>query len=503
MNHNLRSSSLVAHHHRVFGRAGSAWVGVIAGVGFGLIVIQAGTSSVVAAAGAVAIWPLLADPFRALVFYLAFGTLVPHMFSVTVLTVTLFSARFAFLVLAAALLWRCWQSPPSSRIAATPLNGYLVAFVAVMLLSLAVNLSGFTTEQTLAALRVCFYFLADYVLLFTAAVIALRLKGQRSIEPMLGALIAVMAAAALIGIAEHVSGRNVYEIVRAYAPQLISEQGEAWGEYLTTYRSRGALLRSSSTFSHFLDFGAALIMVIPIAVHFVSHARGARWRALAFAALALLLTALIFTFSRGAYLALLLGAVTYLLLARNIRAVGAALMLLTMGLLLLLVIPGPLETMTEAFFPSEGYTREGSIRARLEDYAPMAEIVRENPVVGLGPGMLLRQGFVQEYPHLRQLEALDNYYLIVIGELGVLGLVAFLALLGCVCRSVWWPRMSSIEGRSLQAALMAACVSFLFLNATFDAMVFSAARLFWIIVAAAVVLNEATRPARAYSAPAR
>jgi hypothetical protein len=109
-------------------------------------------------------------------------------------------------------------------------------------------------------------------------------------------------------------------------------------------------------------------------------------------------------------------------------------------------------------------------------------------------------------PQLASLRALDNYYMVVLGEVGLVGLGIFLLLCWKICRLVWAPAAGRVVpdggSRGLCAAMVAACTAFLFLSATFDAWGFSSARIFWVVVALGVSLHDAPesvsplRPAR-------
>jgi hypothetical protein len=450
--------------------------------------------------GIIAATVTLVDAFKAFLLFLVASTLVPQFISFQFLTVTFFSARFGMLLLAAALAVR-WaigrESFPSPR---TALDRYLYALIGVMLLSLMVNASGMTAAQVLAGIRVCLYFVADYVGLFAATILVVRLTGPRAIHRILLVLIGLLTLAAAVGIAEHVTEVNSYQFISRHVPWLLGGVGEEWGEYLTTNRARGVFLRSSSTFSHFLDFGAAMAMGIPIAGHLLLYARGTIGRSLLLIALSLQAAGLVFSFSRGALLAVGLAMLSYLLLTRNRKglAVGVGGVLLVGAFFL--ALPRVRSTMLEVFLPAGGYSAEGSIRDRLEDYEPMAALAKAHPVLGMGPGMLLRQGFVADHPHLASLRALDNYYLVVLGETGFLGLGVFLLLCWKIGRFVLaMPGEPAVPGeqvQSLRAAVAAAAVAFMFLSATFDAWGFSSARIFWIVVALGVASHDA-RPGRA------
>ncbi len=448
--------------------------------------------AIVLAVGVVA-WLALSNVYRLFVIFLIVGTLVPDFLSVRVLGVTIFPARLALMTLLAALACRWLVSRGGLPSLRTPLNAALLIFVGAAALSLLVNAPAMSVAQAVGGLRVCFFLLFDYAALFLATTLVIRLTGRRAIPKIAVTLVVLLAVAGALGVAEHLSGVNAFQLIERLSPSLLGGQGEGWGEYITTYRLRGAAIRSSATFAHFLDFGTAMAMGIPLTLHFLSRAR-TNWRRVAFSlALALEATGLVYSYSRGALIAVGLATVCYLALSRDRRSLavgggGAGLVAV-----LCLALPGVSTALGGVFFPQGGYASEGSLRARLDDYAPMTAIVAGHPLLGIGPGMLLRQGFVTDHPQLQSLAALDNYYLVVVGETGLVGLAAFLTLCSQICRRVWRPRRRRAptdELTSFRAAVVSAAVAFFFLSATFDAWAFSSVRVFWVLVALGVAAAD-------------
>jgi O-antigen ligase len=130
----------------------------------------------------------------------------------------------------------------------------------------------------------------------------------------------------------------------------------------------------------------------------------------------LLVSVMIFTFSRAGWLGLIAGLVFLLICSRNIRAASIPLLLF---LSVLLAVPALKDRVT---------AHGDAQRVRL--FSASAGMIRENPVIGKGVGTYMDR-FSQRYPTERPSYA-HNSFLQVWAETGVLGflsLAGFLSLL--------------------------------------------------------------------------
>ncbi|MFT3877025.1 MAG: O-antigen ligase family protein [Propioniciclava sp.] len=174
---------------------------------------------------------------------------------------------------------------------------------------------------------------------------------------------------------------------------------------------RGDLIRASAMAAHPLEYAAVLGCALPLALNralFVSTATAAvRWYSSA-----AILVASLFAVSRSAVLSVVLG-VAFLFPSWPKKTRGylmiAAVFLL--GVVYVLV-PGMFGTLRSLFAGSDASTN-----SRLHSWGPALEIWSAHPFIGRGFGTLL--------PRYR---ILDNAYLGLLVELGVLGLAAFVAL---------------------------------------------------------------------------
>jgi O-antigen ligase len=134
---------------------------------------------------------------------------------------------------------------------------------------------------------------------------------------------------------------------------------------------------------------------------------------------------------------------------------------------------------------------DSSVEARTADYREVDRAVGGDVWAGHGIG----QWETYRTPFGRQL-LFDNQYLLTAEETGVLGLVAFAALLATAFRTALrWVRTASGE-RTIAVAVLACLGSFAVMSATFDALYFSqAASLFMFLFGiASAAAGDRSRP---------
>jgi len=187
-------------------------------------------------------------------------------------------------------------------------------------------------------------------------------------------------------------------------------------------------LRWYSTFYAPNAFAAFLLLVLPLALARAVMARGRR-DAFQYAAMAVLLgTAFILTYSRGAYVALLLTSVAAAAVFRPAgrSAVGrlALMAALTVFCVTLLIrTPGSVVNRTTEILDSSS----SSIQDRLGFWRSAAGIFRDYPLTGSGPGTF---AFVHgKYQGRYYAQDAHNLYLQTLAELGLVGAAAFAGVL--------------------------------------------------------------------------
>jgi putative inorganic carbon (hco3(-)) transporter len=240
-------------------------------------------------------------------------------------------------------------------------------------------------------------------------------------------------------------------------------------------------------------FALVLIPLLPLAVDRLWREQHPLLRLLALWASGSMLLAIVFTFSRGGFVAL---AVVVGLLLWRLRQRPALLLGLALVLVLLLPLAPDtyrerLGTLTELAVLREdpALTTERSIRGRLSEWIVGWEMFRDHPLGGVG---------VDHYPvhyldYSEQL-GLDNrrsersphsLYVEVAAEMGIVGLVAFGALLAALFAGLWYAHNRfRAQGAEDEASLVGALaigfagylVGSLFLHAAYP-------RFFWTLAA--------------------
>jgi hypothetical protein len=234
---------------------------------------------------------------------------------------------------------------------------------------------------------------------------------------------------------------------------------------------------------HPLEYGVVLCIAFPIAISLAlkdaSRSRLVRWFPVAAIGVASALSV-----SRSALIGLL---AAILVLAPvwswRVRAlVGAAAtgLVIAVGVL----VPGMLGTIRGLFLGLAGDT---SVVSRLSSYDVALEYIGRFPFVGKGFGTFLPRYHI-----------LDNQYLLMAVELGVVGVAIFLGVLGAAiwCASIARRSATSELDRHLGQALVAAVASGGVLLLFFDGFSFpmSAGMLFLVMGVSGAARRLATRP---------
>jgi O-antigen ligase len=274
------------------------------------------------------------------------------------------------------------------------------------------------------------------------------LVSRRDLLKLLRVLVGCMGFVGLLGILQYVTHTS-------YVDQL-QIPGLSTGQVLSSVYDRNGFARTAGTASHPIEFGVVLTMMLPLALHFAftdsNRSRFGRW-----APVVAICCALPLTMSRSAFLGL---AVVIAVLVPSWPHPRRVMALIAIGAGLgavYVMLPGVLGTMLRLF---TGISEDGSARSRTDSYALALEFIRQHLAFGRGLSTFL--------PSYR---ILDNQYLGLLIEAGVVGLVAFLALL--VTALVVALRLSRTlpdpSDRSLARSLMATIACAALSCATFDA----------------------------------
>jgi O-antigen ligase len=341
---------------------------------------------------------------------------------------------------------------------------------------------------------------AYYKMLSYAAALVLVRQLVRSLidaHAVLGALVTGGALASVGAAVERVTNDNVFKHLNDYLPLTVT-----YAERVAP--SREGALRAMGSAEHPIAFAAVLMMLVPVAVYLAARADwpspgpASRWFYAVCCALMLLGVAC--TTSRtGVVMAVVATLVALVLRPGAVRRVVP--LVLAAGLFInVVVVPGALSSLVDAFDPQGGFLAEQTGAAgttaggRLGDLPTVANDIVERPLTGMGFGTRVFLG-----PHTNAL-ILDNEYLGRLVESGLPGLVAVVLTMLVPLLLVW--RIASRRDGSasdLCAALACGFAAFACSMATFDALSFTQVAMVYFMLVGVAVAVSATAPAQGRS----
>ena len=280
---------------------------------------------------------------------------------------------------------------------------------------------------------------------------------------------------ATLGLLQFITGQSLLDWISI--PGMSSDTASLAG-----IDTRGGFVRASGTAMHPLEYGVVLCIAFPIAIS-LALKDASRSRLVRCFPVAAIGVASALAVSRSALIGLL---AAILVLAPvwswRVRAlVGAAAtgLVIAVGVL----VPGMLGTIRGLFL---GITSDTSVVSRLSSYDVALEYIGRFPLIGKGFGTFLPRYHI-----------LDNQFLLLAVDLGVVGVALFLGVLGAAiwCASIARRSATSELDRHLGQALIAAIASGGVLLLFFDGFSFpmSAGMLFLVIGVAGAARRLANR----------
>jgi O-antigen ligase len=340
----------------------------------------------------------------------------------------------------AGALWAAGRFLPGARAGPLPrVSVALLAFVAAALASYALaQLRLLETVETRAADR----HIALLVMLAGVTLLAADgLRNRRQLRAILGVFVVIAAAQATLGILQ-VGGLDLPGITRVNSP-------------------RGGFPRVAGTARHPIDFGVFCAVALPLALHFTAFAATRRLRVAAAGAAAALGAGAALSVTRSALLGLVVGAAVLLAGRRGARRwglLGAALVVLA---LTPLVVPNFASSVGEMVGSA---SESPSVQSRIADYEPVIDHVARHPFLGRGTGTF------EPSVHF----VLDNNYLSLLIEVGLIGVVAFVAVVGLALAAARAVRSHSEDAavRDLALAIAASLGVLAVAMGTYDLLAF-------------------------------
>lgn len=234
-------------------------------------------------------------------------------------------------------------------------------------------------------------------------------------------------------------------VLTAFLALAVGEGALGVYQYLTRTGAgfAGQAVRAVGTFGAYDIMALSKIVAFGIVAAVAVACRGRRSRAGAVTAIGLLVP-LVLALSRGSWLAVV-GATVVVLLVHDARRLAQVALLAGIAGALLLTLSGPDSTARRRFDSLVGTAGapDASVRNRYELWHAAVDMWEDHPVTGVGPKhfasfrsryasiALDPSSDVSDASGFRVVELLTphNLYLLVLSELGVVGLTAFLALL--------------------------------------------------------------------------
>ena len=293
----------------------------------------------------------------------------------------------------------------SGRIRPTPLHWLLGAVSVAAVLSLLAGMLRPTTSAEVSSALRGLIMLASWCGVILLVSDSLRTKGR--LGALLRMLVFMGAVLATMGIVQYFFGVNFVTLL--HLPGL-TQNGSDGGTYV-----RSGFPRVSGTSLHSIEFAAVLGIILPAAIHLAFN--GGRGRIGPWLQLALIVFAVPLTVSRSGMLAIIVG-VGFALVIASARQRWAVLATVGVGAIAFsAVLPGLLGTIRELFFDA---AEDQSVYGRLRDYEAVEHFFGQSPWIG--------RGFFTFLPDLYR--TLDNQFLGILVEQGIIGLVSIVLLLG-------------------------------------------------------------------------
>lgn len=312
---------------------------------------------------------------------------------------TKYLVELVLLTMTAALLWSALRGRRELRL--TELELPVAAFAVVGIVSAVAN--GVPAAIAIAGLRALLQFYLLYFIVVQAGF------DREWLKKLILVLMGFAILLALFGLTQIITG----------IPS---------GEALVDVRETSIAGRIVSTFENPNNFGGFLLLMLSVAIALALDRTSGSMRAYAILGIAVILLALVLTYSRGAWLGLVVALIVLAILKdQRLLAVMAL-------AVLVVIIAAPSVVDRLAFGFSGGYMQTSSTGGRLLYWRKAIEVMMMNPLLGAGPGRFggavaaifttpvnALVGFAPNY----QLWV-DSQVFQILAELGLLGIAAFL-----------------------------------------------------------------------------
>lgn len=419
-----------------------------------------------------AVFIIFKGALKSLVYYEAVLLFTPQNFIIPLLKTKMYLCRIFFGFVILPLYIR--EAFKAKRLfPKTSLNFYIFLFLLIQFLSIVVNLKFLDADSVFScANRFLSTFFETTVIFFYVVFVVRR---SEDFDRALKFLAIGIGFVCFYGIIEFISKRNIlYELVGRF---LFHSSG-IYGVDL-----REGLGRIKATTRHPLELGCVINLILPFQYYYYRYAKGRKKKFFYLALILLSTVAIILTISRSSYVVLLVETVLLLFFLS-----GLSIKILAPFFLFLCVFGclsfGNFASKISFLFSHRWFTYDPSVAGRADDYPVILGMVKESFWLGKGLGFISNEKFF-----------VDNYFLKILGETGILGLLSFIVLF---LKLIFYPLINFIRYRNtylpekdLYFAFFVSILGFLALTFTFDSFTFIVAvNIFWILVGLMVVKRE-------------
>jgi hypothetical protein len=372
---------------------------------------------------------------------------------------------------------------PRLRIRRTFIDRQIGLFVVVALASLAVNPGRVSAVSPVLYKAVALY--AGMILL--VYLIASIAVDTDTVLLVMKVIVVGGAVLAVTGIVESRTDNNLFDNLDQQLPFL-----EINNVYEQGFLPRGQRAHASSV--HSIEFGALLLMLVPLALVLAAATRQARW----WLAAAILTVGMTASLSRTPVL-MMGGALLAGYLARSKEIKKLLPLVVPLVVIIHFAVPGTLGPLARSFFPQEGLIAQQNTRAgsgRIASIEPaLQEELATNPLLGVG--FRTRVTSPEGTSVAVNAIILDNQWLGILVETGIVGAFVLLWLfLRFVRRCI---RLASHDYTTrgwLLAGLGSSVAAYAVGMLTFDAFAFTQVTflLFVLLGLGAALVNQASEP---------
>lgn len=361
-----------------------------------------------------------------------------------------------------------------ARPVSQPVRYVVVALVIVALVSFAAAmLRGQPTDQISPATTALFR-LASWAGVFLVATDGVSTHADAA--KLVRRLAIGAAALAALGLAQFATGQTLLDWTSNIPGLTVDVAGVA---------TRGPFTRAAGTAVHPLEYATAVVASLPLAIAAAAsggfRARPSRNAGWWWVAVAVITVASVIAVSRSAIIGLAVAVVFSLpavpVVLRWAIGIGAGIL----SLAVLAIVPGMLGTIVGLF---AGASDDSSTLSRIDALARVPEFIASSPLIGQGFGTFLPRYYI-----------FDNAWVLLLVELGVIGVLCFAMIVVFAIGSAYWASWRSpfantkVMSKAIAASMITVAVLMLF----FDGLSFTiSAGLFFLVAGMSAAMRRIT-----------